>query len=222
MGVYSKLLELQRSIRSLSKDAEAQGSYSYLSGNKLLSIIRPKMDDLGLILKQEVLEVNNIRQDYEIGRGEVRRPKSEILSLLKMKFTWLDTESGEIDENLFVANGMNGWDKGIGTALTYGERYFLMKYFHLSTDEDDCDTLTEKREKEEALAIERALREEEEAETLYQALLAAVEECRTVEELKILYEENRWKMARIDEGRTKRWYNEVQRKKKLLNRPVHE
>ena len=56
-----------------------------------------------------------------------------------MKFTWIDIETGEKDENLFGANGQNGFDKGVGSALTYAERYFLLKYFHIATDEDDID-----------------------------------------------------------------------------------
>ena len=34
---------------------------------------------------------------------------------------------------------MNNWDKGLGSALTYGERYFLLKFFHIATDKDDVD-----------------------------------------------------------------------------------
>ena len=56
-----------------------------------------------------------------------------------MRFTWIDCETGEKDENLFGANGQNEWEKGLGSALTYAERYFLLKYFHIATDEDDID-----------------------------------------------------------------------------------
>jgi len=60
-------------------------------------------------------------------------------SKVMMRFTWVDCETGEKDENLFGANGQNSWDKGVGSALTYAERYFLLKYFHIATDEDDID-----------------------------------------------------------------------------------
>ena len=56
-----------------------------------------------------------------------------------MRFTWIDCDTGERDENLFGANGQNDWEKGLGSALTYAERYFLLKFFHISTDEDDID-----------------------------------------------------------------------------------
>lgn len=68
-----------------------------------------------------------------------------------MRFTWVDVETGEKDENLFGANGQNDWDKGVGSALTYGERYFLLKYFHISTDEDDIDNPDRKKEDPETI-----------------------------------------------------------------------
>ena len=98
------------------------------------------MNELGLLLKQEVLSIDNVRQDYTVGFGTPKeRTKSEIHSKVMMRFTWIDTETGDKDENLFGANGQNDWDKGIGSALTYGERYFLLKFFHIATDEDDIE-----------------------------------------------------------------------------------
>ena len=143
MNLYEKLWKLQCSIRGLGKDARGN-NYTYVSGSKLLPLVREKMDELKLILKQEVLEIDNTRQDYLVGREN--RPKSEILSKVSMRFTWVDVETGERDENLFAANGQNDWEKGFGSALTYAERYFLLKYFHIPTDEDDIDNPARKPE----------------------------------------------------------------------------
>jgi len=93
------------------------------------------MNQLGLILKQEVISIENTRQDYLTKSGS----KSEILSKVMMQFTWIDCATGEKDVNSFGANGQNDWEKGLGSALTYAERYFLLKYFHIATDEDDID-----------------------------------------------------------------------------------
>ena len=63
MPVYKKLHKLQAATRSLSANAEGQtGSarYSYVSGAKLLGTIRPKMDELGLILTQVSLMLADI------------------------------------------------------------------------------------------------------------------------------------------------------------------
>jgi len=133
-NLYQKLLTIQQKINGLGKD-KATFNYKYVTGDKLLGEVKPMMNDLGLILKQEVLSIENTRQDYQTKNGS----KSEILSKVMMQFTWIDTETGEKDVNSFGANGQNDWEKGLGSALTYAERYFLLKYFHIATDEDDID-----------------------------------------------------------------------------------
>ncbi|WP_099368111.1 ERF family protein [Sphingobacterium sp. 1.A.4] len=133
-GIYPKLHKIQKKINGLGKDKQAFG-YKYVTGDKVLEHVKPMMNELGLLLKQEVLSIDNSRQDYNTKNGA----KSEILSKVDMRFTWIDIETGEKDENLFGANGQNDWDKGVGSALTYAERYFLLKFFHIATDEDDID-----------------------------------------------------------------------------------
>lgn len=134
LNLYQKLLTIQKRINGLGKDKKSF-SYSYVTGDKVLGEIKPLMNELGLLLKQEIVSINNSRQDYTTKNGA----KSEILSKVMMQFTWIDVESGEKDVNSFGANGQNDFEKGLGSALTYAERYFLLKYFHIATDEDDID-----------------------------------------------------------------------------------
>lgn len=135
-GIYNKLLAIQKQVMGLAKDKDGEmGKYKYVTGDKLLDYIKPLMNEQGLILKQEIISIDNERQDYATKFGA----KSEILAKVMMRFTWVDCETGDKDENLFGANGQNNWDKGVGSALTYAERYFILKYFHIATDEDDID-----------------------------------------------------------------------------------
>lgn len=146
MNLCQKLVEVQKSARGLGKDARAQ-SYEYVSGSKVLSVIRPKMDELGLLLVQEVNEITNERVDYQVSKGA----RSEMHSRVMMTFKWIDADTGEVLAVPFGANGCNGWDKGLGSALTYAERYFLLKFFHIPTDEDDIDA----RNDEEAHPVKK-------------------------------------------------------------------
>ena len=140
-NIYQKLLVIQQAVMGLGKDKSAF-NYKYVTGDKVLGIIKPLMNDLGLLLKQEVLDIENTRQDYTTNQGS----KTEILSKLMMRFTWVDTDTMQTDVNLFGANGQNGFDKGVGSAITYAERYFLLKYFHIATDEDDIDNPDSKKD----------------------------------------------------------------------------
>ena len=146
MSVYKKMHQVQAATRSLAANTEGQtgaAKYNYVSGAKLLGVIRPLMDKLGLILTQEVVDIKNEPITYMTRNGE----KTEMFTTAHIRFTWVDTEDGSQVVNDFFANGMNAWDKGLGSALTYAERYYLMKTFHIATDEDDVDALV----KEEAI-----------------------------------------------------------------------
>lgn len=141
MSIYKKLLQIQTAITSLSKDKDTASTYNpkgykYVTGDKIIGVIKPLMNELGLILKPEVISMTNTPITYLTSKGQ---EKTEVLCEMNMKFTWIDTETGEKDENLWGATGMNDFDKSSGSAMTYGHRYFLLKYFSISTDEDDVD-----------------------------------------------------------------------------------
>ncbi|CAD0220404.1 ERF family protein [Chryseobacterium sp. JV274] len=139
LSLYQKLHKIQKELIGLKKDKKSF-NYEYTSGEKVINHLKPLMNEYSLLLKQEILSIENERQDYvTINKDKTEKNNSEILSKVEMKFTWIDVETGDTDINLFGANGQNGWDKGVGSALTYGERYFLLKYFHIDTSKDDVD-----------------------------------------------------------------------------------
>lgn len=178
MSIYRKLLIIQQKINGLSKDSKSN-NYQYVSGSKVLEFIKPLMNEQSLILKQEILSIENTRQDYKTGIGtNYEKPKSEILSKVMMQFTWVDCETGEKDTNLFGANGQNDWEKGLGSALTYAERYFLLKYFHIATDEDDIDNENRK----EIKTIEQP--------SINPIWVTQIESTKTIEQLEEFYKKN--------------------------------
>ena len=164
-GLLSKLAALQSAVRGLGKDTKGN-SYEYVSGSKVLDAVRPRMDELGLLLVQEVEDIRNERVDYSTRNGA----KSEMFTSVSMLFAWIDTETGEKLPVRFADNCCNGWDKGLGSALTYGERYFLLKFFHIATDEDDVDA----RQGEEASPVAKPAPRQQDGEDLQ--LLGALQE----------------------------------------------
>jgi len=174
MSIYKKLLKIQKEVKGLSKDKKSN-NYDYVTGNKLLSFIKPLMDESGLLLKQEVISIENTRMDYKTGVGtQYEKPKSEVLSKVMMRFTWIDCDTGEKDVNEFGANGQNDWEKGLGSALTYAERYFILKYFHIATDEDDIDNPDRKPIEKANMPVELTSEQK-------------LNNCKTLEELKTAY-----------------------------------
>lgn len=170
VNLYKKIHTIQTKISGLAKDKQGN-NYQFLSGDKLLNVVRPLMDELGLLLKPEIKEIVNVRQDYSTKNGE----KSEMFTSLKINFTWIDVDTGECEVCEFAGNGLNGWDKGLGSALTYAERYFLIKFFHIPTDEDDVD--------QEAAILGLSPKEKE--------VINKISECKTQEELNTFFRANK-------------------------------
>jgi hypothetical protein len=151
MNLLQKLQAIQSKVRAVAKDNDTQSRFNpngfkYVSGDKIIGVIRPLMDEYKVILKSEVLAINNSVQQYTTSKGAT---KNEVLTNISMKMTWIDTESGEREECMWGANGMNDWDKGFGSAVTYGIRYFILKSFLVSTDSDDVDAIVRDYEDQE-------------------------------------------------------------------------
>ena len=165
MSIYKKLLEVKKKVPYLQKDKKSF-QYSYATPSLVLGVFNPLLNEEGIILKTEVLEMTservlvkskedkarskNYKAQVKDNEGNVvdtgqKEEKAfidvyETLYSLKMRFTWVDVETEEKDENLFFASGLNGDEKGVGSALTYAERYFFLKYFNVPTDSDDPDS----------------------------------------------------------------------------------
>lgn len=143
MNLLQKLHDIQEKVAGLGKDKDTKNQFNpngfkYVTGDKVISAIKPLMNTHKLILKQEVTSMENTPVTYTTSKGT---NKTEILTSMMFKFTWIDTESGEREECFFAANGMNDFDKGAGSAITYASRYFLLKFFLIATDEDDVDAI---------------------------------------------------------------------------------
>lgn len=153
MAVYEKLLKIQKRLKAVTKDAKAY-NYDYVSGDKLLDIVRPMMDEYGLLLLPIVLGTSSepiTYKKWDKGTKSVIET-TEVLHTIKMQMRWVDTEQTEVIDIPFAAVGMNAFDKGFGSALTYAERYYLLKTFHISTSRDDVDYVSAERDE----AIEKA------------------------------------------------------------------
>ena len=145
--IYQKLAKIQAAVKGLTKDTKAY-SYKYVDGNKCLASIRPLMVEYGLLLMPEVREISTKEVTYKVWNDKAKSlmDKTEVLVTIKMQMTWVDSEDGEMLRQEWVGTGMNDFDKGFGSALTYAERYYLLKFFHIPTDKDDVDFLATTRD----------------------------------------------------------------------------
>jgi hypothetical protein len=148
MAIYKKLAEIQSAVKAMTKDKEAY-NYEYVTGDKLLNAIRPLMVSKGLLLLPSVKKVETQVIGYDAWDRQAKAvvTKTEILYVVYLEMKWVDSEDGETLIEEWAGSGMNAFDKGFGSALTYGERYYLLKTFHIATDRDDVDAIATERDK---------------------------------------------------------------------------
>jgi hypothetical protein len=139
MGLLQKLAELRKEVTYLQKEAKnsAQG-FNYVSSSQVLSAVRGKMDDLGIILTQAVTAAT-LRDPLQ--------GKKMFMTELEMLFTWYDVETGEKMELPWYGQGADMSEKGVGKAMTYAEKYFILKQLNIATDKDDPDAYEAKQER---------------------------------------------------------------------------
>lgn len=139
-NIYQKIVEVRKNIDGFRKDQKSYG-YQYVSGNQILRNIKHLMDDLGLLLIPS-LDYSTLeweKHQYITGKG---KEAMDFIVQAKMVYTWVNADNPEEKiEVPWVCIGQQTDDisKAMGTAMTYNERYFLLKFFGLPTDQDDAD-----------------------------------------------------------------------------------
>jgi hypothetical protein len=135
MNIYQKLVEVRKAVPYLQKEAKGH-QYNYVSSSQVLAAVRKKMDEVGLLLIPSVVD------------KEVHIDGKNIFTELKMEFTWVNAEKpDETIKTPWYGQGMDiAGEKGVGKALTYAEKYFLLKFFNIATDKDDPDAFQHKDE----------------------------------------------------------------------------
>ena len=137
MNIYEKIIELRKAVPYLQKDTEdKQGVIS----SSVLSKVRGKMDELKLVLIPSVTEYNTFpKKTYG------KETSIELFTEIKMEYTWINAEDPK--ERIIIpwySQGLDFGEKGIGKALTYGEKYVILKTLQIPTDKDDPDTFANK------------------------------------------------------------------------------
>lgn len=171
MNIYQKLVKVRESLDSFSKDADTstennKKGYKYVSGSQVLAKIKGKMDEFGVILRP------NLSLDYKLEQFEYTdkwgnlKDKYQYTNLMTYTFINADDPTDRDEIQWFMTGIQDDPSKAFGSALTYSERYFLMKYFGVPTDDDDPDKNSgeDKRQKPPMNAREEGQKRKEEKE----------------------------------------------------------
>ena len=142
LNLRQKLIEIRKNVQYMQK-TERGNSGTYVDSAILLKKIREGMDEHGVFLCPAVTESENTKVHAP---SKTNKDKQDYLSSNKMEFTWMDADSDESIICMWHAIGSNMQDPAMafGSALTYSERYFLLKFFQIPTSNDDPDRFAQK------------------------------------------------------------------------------
>ena len=182
MNIYQKLAKIRRAVEVLEKDKSGYG-YRYVTDALILSKITGFMDSLHVSLIPQVVpgtmtvtQYDYVKTKADKRSGQVYDEKNaEILTQAEMLYKWVnDDNPSEYIEVPWVMVGQQAdASQSFGSGLTYTYRYFLLKFFGISTVEDDPDTWrTRQKEATEAEGKETAAQFISEVDTLTRQYLA--------------------------------------------------
>lgn len=143
-----KLMELKKLVSIMKKDSEGHG-YNYVSEESILLALNDKMIELGIKLTTQFVPGTLYSEvvNYLNVKGQ---SKTDVLVRSELQFIWKDIKTGETE---VVDWGLLGQQadgsQALGSGLTYANRYFLLKYFNVTTSNDDPDKIRSKIAAEE-------------------------------------------------------------------------
>jgi hypothetical protein len=176
-----KLMELKKLVSIMKKDSEGHG-YNYVSEESILLALNDKMIELRIKLTPRFVPGTLYSEvvNYQNAKGQ---PKTDVLVRSELQFIWKDIKTGETE---VVDWGLLGQQadgsQALGSGLTYANRYFLLKYFNVTTSNDDPDKIRsaiaaeEERKKISAVqtkikkAYEKIVQKYQTKEKVYEAL----------------------------------------------------
>jgi hypothetical protein len=162
MKLYSKLVNIRKAVEYLQKTERGNQGAMYVDPAVLVRKIREKMDEHGILL------VPSLKNSSIESMPDPTKNNPDAKSFLfrsEMVYTFIDAEDGsKLDVDWFMT-GKHLQDPAMagGAALTYFERYFLLKFFQIPTSKDDPEhfqaktatTLTDDQIKELSDLIDR-------------------------------------------------------------------
>ena len=164
-NIHQKLQEVRKNVLVMREDA--QGNHgSYVSEESILSHITGVMQKVGISLVRSLVPGSGkcesrvyAKEKTDKAGNVTSNTVTEYLFSGEMTFRWVNNDNPDdfTISHWPTAGNASDMSQAIGKALTYGNRYYLLKYFDIATSEDDPDEL--RRNISAGAADETALKE---------------------------------------------------------------
>ena len=149
MNIYQKMAavtaDLQTVAKNLTVSTGKNNSYKAVSERDILDAVKPIEKQHGIYsypYNREVIESQTLESESEY-QGKVTK-KTTFFSRIKTTYRFVNIDKpDEYIDMVTFAEGIDAQDKGSGKAMTYGDKYALMKAYKISTGDDPDQTASE-------------------------------------------------------------------------------
>ena len=146
MNIYQKMAaitaELQTVAKNLTVDTGKGKGYKAVSERDVIDAVKPIEAKHGVYsypADREVLEAVALESESEYN-GKITK-KTTFFSRIKTVYRFVNVDDPQdFIETVTFAEGIDTQDKGSGKAMTYADKYALMKAYKISTGDDPDQT----------------------------------------------------------------------------------
>ena len=143
MNLLTKLVNIRKSVSYLQKTEKGNQGAMYVDPAVLIHKIREKMDESNILL---VPALTNSTVESMPDATKNNPDAKSFLFKSEMQYTFIDADSDEKLSVPWFITGKHIQDPAMagGAALTFFERYFLLKFFQIPTSKDDPEHFSAK------------------------------------------------------------------------------
>ena len=146
MNIFEKMAAITAELQTVAKNltvGTGNAKYKAVSERDILDAVKPIEAKHGVYsypASREVLESNLLESEdtYTDHNGNTSvKQKTTFMTRIKTVYRFVNVEKpDDFIETTTFAEGIDSQDKGSGKAMTYADKYALMKAYKISTGED--------------------------------------------------------------------------------------
>ncbi len=148
MNIFEKMAAITKELQTVGKNLTVgvgNNKYKAVSERDILDAVKPLEAKYGVYsypVNREVLE-SNMLESEKTYNGQTTKTTTFMTRIMTVyRFVNVEKPDDYIETTTF-AEGIDTQDKGSGKAMTYGDKYALMKAYKISTGDDPDQNASE-------------------------------------------------------------------------------
>jgi hypothetical protein len=148
-NIYEKMSAITAELQTVAKNLTVQqtktSSYKAVSERDVLDAVKPLEAKYGVYsypVSRKILESNMLESESTYNGNTTK--KTTFMTRIETVYRFVNVDKpDEYIETTTFAEGIDTQDKGSGKAMTYSDKYALMKAYKISTGDDPDQTASE-------------------------------------------------------------------------------